>query len=151
MKRRAGFTLTELLIVAAILSTLALVAVPRLQFGAISQRKAETAAQDVVMALRRTRSLAILYAATNSTGYGLQITNTSGTTGYQITDLSSSSVVDSRTLDSAVTCSGGQSFQFGPLGTLNQGSASTLTISAGGRTCTITIVAGTGLVKCTES
>jgi hypothetical protein len=79
------------------------------------------------------------------------VTTASGVAGYQITDLSNSSVVDSRTLDAAVTCAGGQSFQFGPLGTLKQGINGTLSVSAGGRTCTITIIAGTGLVKCSES
>ena len=151
MKRPTAYSLVELLIVVAILSTLAFVAVPRLQFGAIRQRKAEVAALDVVAALRRTRSLAILNAATNQTGFALQIQRAGGNTSYQITDLSNSSVVDSHSLDSEVTCTGGQSFQFGPLGTLKQGSDSALSVSAGGRTCAITIVAGTGLVKCNES
>ena len=151
MKRPTAYSLVELLIVVAILSTLAFVAVPRLQFGAIRQRKAEVAALDVVAALRRTRSLAILNAATNQTGFALQIQRAGGNTSYQITDLSNSSVVDSHSLDSEVTCTGGQSFQFGPLGTLKQGSDSALSVSSGGRTCAITIVPGTGLVKCNES
>jgi prepilin-type N-terminal cleavage/methylation domain-containing protein len=151
MKRVTAYTLVELLIVVAILSTLALVAVPRLQFGAIRQRKAEAATLDVVSALRRTRSLAILYAATNQTGFALHITSDSGSTGYEIEDLSNSHVVDSRTLDGEVACAGGTSFEFGPLGTLKQGSDSSLAISAGGRTCTVTIVSGTGLVKWDES
>lgn len=151
MKGPTAYTLVELLIVVAILATLAFVAVPRLQFGAIRQRKAEAAAMEVVSALRRTRSLAILYAATNQTGYGLRVQSASGIASYQIVDLSNSGVVDSYTLDSEVTCTGGQSFQFSPLGTLKQGSDSALSVTAGGRTCAITIIAGTGLVKCNES
>jgi prepilin-type N-terminal cleavage/methylation domain-containing protein len=151
MRRPSAYTLAELLIVVAILSALAVVAVPRLQFAAVRQRKAEAAALDLASALRRTRSLAILYAATNTAGYRLQLTKAGQTTSYQIVNLGDSSTVDSRTLDSAVTTAGGQSFQFTSLGALKAGSDSSLTVSADGRTCTITVVSATGMVKSSTS
>ena len=143
-EQKKAFSLVELVIMVLFLGVLAVVALPRMNFGLISKQKADSTARKIVTDLRRTRSLAISNAAENTAGFALN-------TGYQIEDLDSSETVDSHTIDSAVTCNGGQNFEFGPLGNLLDGSDSQLTVSANGKTFTIDIVSATGMIKCTES
>ena len=144
---RKGHSLVELIIIVLILGALTFVAVPRLQYAAIYRKQAHTTAKKIATALRRTRMLAISNAAGNSDGYALNITSSS----YEIVDLSDSSQVDSYQINSKVSCSGGTSFQFGPLGNLKTGSDTQLTVSAQGRSFTIEITPATGMVKCTQN
>ncbi len=142
--RRAGFNLIEAIIIVAILGALAFIAVPRLDLAALYRKQAETTAKKMSTDLRRTRMLAITNAATNSTGYTLRITGSA----YQIIDDSNTVTVDTQTIDSHTSCGGGTEFRFGPLGNLRTGS-SPLTVSAEGRTYTITVISATGIVECT--
>jgi hypothetical protein len=73
-------------------------------------------------------------------------------TGYEIEDLSTSTIITNGTfsIDSAIRCTGGTNFQFGPLGNLKDGSATQLTVSAEEKTFTIIVIKATGTVKCTE-
>ena len=148
-KKRNAHTLVELIIVVVILGAMAFIAVPRLRFAVRNQKQADTVARKIVTDLRRARQLAITDAATNTSGFSL---NRSGST-FEIEDLSDSSTVANSTftVGSKITCSGGTSFQFGPLGNLKAGSDNQLVISAGGNTFTIDITSATGTIKCTKS
>jgi Tfp pilus assembly protein PilE len=144
--KRAGYSLAEVIIVVLILGALTFIAVPRLNFGALRSRQAWTVAKTLVTDLRRTRTLAIVNAATNTTGFSLQISGSN----YQIIDDSNSATIDSLTIDSHISCAGDTQFLFGPLGSLRTGSGTGLTVSSDGKTYTISIVSATGIVKCTD-
>ncbi len=150
-KTRAAYSLVELLGVVVLLAIIAAVAVPRLNFSATSKLEADTVARKIVTDLRRTRRLAISDAASNTTGFALNMTGSSPYTGYDIENLSTAETVDSHTIDPDLDCSGGADFQFGPLGNLKAGSDTQLTISASGKTFTITITTATGLITCAGS
>lgn len=151
MRQQKAYTLFELIVVVLILAALAFVAVPRLQYAAVHRQQAEAVARKIITDLRRVRSLAVLHAADNNVGFVLNMTGSPPYSGYQIVNLSDSSVIDSHTIGSAVACSGGSQFKFGPLGNLISGSGTQLTVSAQGKTCTVTIVSATGMVKCVEN
>jgi type II secretory pathway pseudopilin PulG len=151
MRVRKAYTLVELLIVIVMVGALTFVAVPRLQFGLKHRQQAEATAWKIVTGLRRTRSLAILHAATKPAGFALKFRSSGSSTICEIVDIASSSVVDSKTVDSTVTCTGGVKFEFGPLGALKPQSDTSLSVSAMGKTLTISIVPATGMVRCVES
>lgn len=148
VRQKKAITLVELILIVLFLGILAAIAVPRLNFPAITRKQVETVARKIVTDLRRTRSLAISDAAENTDGYALNMTGSP--TGYEIVDLSDSSQVDSHTIDSDITCTGGASFQFGPLGNLLAESDAQLFVSAEEKTFTIEITSATGMIKCTE-
>jgi prepilin-type N-terminal cleavage/methylation domain-containing protein len=145
---RPGHSLTEVVVVVFILGILALVAVPRLQWGAVGRADATAVAQKLAMDLRRARAAALLHAAQNPVGYAVVMTGSAGYSGYQIVDLQDSSVVDTHVIAAGVVCTGGRRFEFGPLGCLSDGSDTTLQVSAQGKTRVISIVSATGMVKC---
>ena len=130
---------------------LAAIAVPRINFSAISKKKADVTARKIVTDLRRARRLAISDAASNTDGFGLHMTGPSPYSAYEIVNRDSEETVDSYTIDSDITCTGGGEFGFGPLGNLLDGSDTQLSIAADGKTFTITIIPGTGIAKCTEN
>jgi len=148
-KRCKAHTLVELIMIVVILGALAFIAVPRLQFATVYRKQADTIARKLVTDLRRTRRLAVSDAATNTDGFAL---NRAGST-YEIVDLSDGQTIPNGTfsIDSKISCSGGTSFQFGPLGNLKTGSNSQLTVSAQGKTFTISITPATGIIQCTEN
>ncbi len=150
-KTRTAYSLVELLIVVIFLGIIAAIAVPRLNFSMISRYEADGVARKIVTDLRRTRSLAISNAANNTAGFALNMTGGSPYSGYEIENLDTAATVDSHTIDSDISCTGGAAFQFGPLGNLKAGSGAQLTISASGKTFTITITTATGLITCAES
>ena len=145
-----AFSLVELIIIVAIVAALAFIAVPRLQFAAL---QADTVARKIVTNLRRTRRLAISDAANNTNGFALNMTGGSPYTGYEIEDLSTSTIITNGTfsIDSAISCTGEANFQFGPLGNLKSGIDAQLTVEAEDKTFTITVIEATGTVKCVES
>ncbi len=151
MRRFAAYSLVELLIVVAILSALAVVTVPRLQFGAIHKNRAEAAAAQILSALRQTRSLAILHAVDHPEGYALRLTKSGTVTTFDILDAATSATVESASLDKSVSSSGGTLFTFTTLGALKTGSDTSLTLAAGGTTCTVTVIAATGMAQSQES
>jgi Tfp pilus assembly protein FimT len=150
-KTRAAYSLVELVIVVVFLGIIAALAVPRLNFSAISKQKADAVAWKIVTDLRRTRSLAISNAANNTAGFALNMTGSAPYSGYEIQNLDTSATTDSHSIDPSINCTGGNLFQFGPLGNLLTGSDNQLTVSASGKTFTITITAATGMIKCTEN
>lgn len=150
-KKRAAYSLVELVIVVVFLGIIAAIAVPRFNFSSITKQKADTIAWKIVTDLRRTRRLAISNAANNTAGFMLNMTGSAPYTGYEIQNLDTSVTIDSHSIDSGINCTGGNQFKFGPLGNLSIGSDKQLTISASGKTFTLDITAATGLIKCTEN
>jgi Tfp pilus assembly protein FimT len=142
--------LAEMIVVVMILGALAVIAIPRLNFAALHHKQANAIAKQIATDLRRTRTLAISNAAKNTKGYNLQMLGPSPYTSYNIVDVNSGSAVDTLTIDSSVSCTGGAIFRFGPLGNLLTGSSTTpISVSADGKTYTITIITATGIVQCT--
>jgi type II secretory pathway pseudopilin PulG len=150
-EKRGAFTLVEVIVVVMFVGILAVIAVPRLNFAAISKRKADTTARKIVTDLRRTRRLAISDAANNIAGFALNMTGSAPYMAYEIVNLNTLATVDSQAVDSDVSCAGGATFQFSSLGSLKVGSDTQLTVSSGGKTYTITIISATGTVKCVEN
>ena len=150
-RQKRAFTLIEVILVVLFLGIMAAIAIPRLSLSTLSKQKADCLAQKVVTDLRRTRRLAISDAAGNTAGFRMNMTGSSPYTGYDIVDANSAETVDSQTIDSSVSCTGGNEFRFGPQGNLLSGSATQLVISAGGKTFTIDVTSATGMVKCTEN
>jgi Tfp pilus assembly protein FimT len=146
-----AFSLVEVIIIVLFLSLFAAMAAPRFNFATSSKQKAEATARKIMAGLWRTRRLAISDAASNVAGYALNMLGPSPYTGYTIDNLGTSTTVDSHTIDSSVSCTGGAAFTFGPLGNLQPGSDRQLTVSASGKTFTIIIAAATGTVKCEEN
>jgi prepilin-type N-terminal cleavage/methylation domain-containing protein len=144
---KKGFTLAELIIVVLIIGVMTLVAVPRISYSIISSSKAKTNAQKLAAAIRHTRSLAIANAAVNTQGFSLNMTGSGNYTGYQIVNLATSDVNETGSIDSSVSCTGANDFIFGPLGN-RLGDTDSLTVSAGGKTFTISVTSPTGMVKC---
>lgn len=150
-KSKQAFTLVELIIVVMFLGIFAAVAVPRFNFSAVAKQKVSPVAQKIAIDLRRARSMAILDAADNTTGYAVNMLGGSPYTSYEIENLDTTTTVDTLTIDSAISCTGGSLFKFGPLGNLLGGSDTTLTVAAQGRSYTITVISATGMVKCVEN
>lgn len=149
--RRKAFSLVELLLIVLFLGIFAAIAIPSLSFSALSKQKADIIARKIVTDLRRTRRLAISNAAANPNGFALNMTGSSPYTGYEIENLNTSVTIDSHTIDTDVSCAGGDEFSFGPLGNLLAGSDSSLTVSAHEKIFTISIISATGTVKCSEN
>jgi len=150
-RQKRAFTLVEVILVVLFLGIMAAIAIPRLSLSTLSKQKADCLAQKVVTDLRRARRLAISDAAGNTAGFRMNMTGSSPYTGYDIVDANSAETVDSHTIDSSVSCTGGNEFRFGPQGNLLSGSATQLVISAGGKTFTIDVTSATGTVKCVEN
>ena len=150
-RQKGAFTLVELILIVLFVGILAFIVVPRMNLSAISKQKADTTARKIITDLRRTHRLAISDAANNTAGFALKMTGSSPYTGYEIENLDTAETLDSYTIDSAITCTGGSEFNFGPLGNLLTGSDTQLSVSASGKTFTITITSATGMIKCTEN
>jgi Tfp pilus assembly protein FimT len=148
--KRTAYSLAEMIVVVMILGALSFIAIPHLNFAALHHKQAHTVAKKIATDLRRTRTLAISYAANNTKGYRLQMAGSSPYTSYQIVDVNSGSTVDTQTIDLPISCTGGSLFNFGPLGNLlSDSSTSAITVSSEGKTYTITVISATGIVECT--
>lgn len=148
--RRSGFSLVEAIIVVVFIGVMAAIAMPRLDFGAIGRQKADNAARKLAADLRRVRRLAISAAAVNTAGFSLNMFGSSPY-GYHIRNVDGGALVESHSFDLEVSCGGGSTFEFGPLGNLSDSSDTSLTVSGEGKVFTITIVRATGAVKCVEN
>ena len=151
IKKRRALTLIESMLIVMILGIFAFVAVPRLNYAIVKQHRAEAAARKIATDLRFTRNLAISEAATNNVGFELKMLGSGSYTGYEIINSDTLTKVSSHSIDSDVTCTGDGSFNFEPLGNLQAGANSQLTVSAEGKSYTITIIQATGAVKCAEN
>ena len=154
--RSYGFTLIEIIVVISILAALTAVALPRLGAGDLMAKlRLRSSAQQTLSSIRYTRRLAVTYGSTNSAGYTINFYNADGSQNepyaqYEIVNNSDSSIVEERLIDSEnpdqpeISCTGGNSFTFLPLG--NATSGGTLTLSRAGQTLIITIEQATGIV-----
>jgi type II secretory pathway pseudopilin PulG len=152
---RAGFpttghTLVEVITVVLILSILAVVAVPRVNLGAVGGVRADATVRQIATDLRRARANAILHAARNPQGFALVMSGGSPYDGYEILDLRDSTAIAVCRIPETVRCTGGQRFEFGPLGNLRTGSATSLRVAANRRTYLVEIVPTTGAVRWTR-
>jgi prepilin-type N-terminal cleavage/methylation domain-containing protein len=142
-----GRTLVEVVTVVLVLSILACIAVPRLNFGAVWGARADAAVQRLATDLRHTRTLAITHAARNPKGFALLMCGTDPYRSYEIVDRHDRAVVTACRLPAGVQCEGGRRFEFGPLGNLQNGSDVCLSIRAEGRSYRLEIVPATGAVE----
>lgn len=152
---RKGTSLAELVVVVVILAAMAAVAVPRFSHALVRMKRAEATAAKLMTDLRLTRSLAIRDAATNSSGYVLEMTGAAPYSGYRIEGVGTHEVAATHTFEPGVTvlCPGGARFVYLPLGNLKGDESGTqITVAAEGTTLMITLdaVSATGSVKCTK-
>jgi len=145
MRARSGFSLAELVIVVAIVSILAAMALPRLPYEALGRKRGEVSAAQMAARLRLTRQLAITNAATNRTGFRLEMIGGAPYKAYRIVNADTADVVVSDTIDEKVLCTGTSVMTFNSLGALVEGQAQ-LTFSAEGQTATLSVVGATGAV-----
>ena len=150
-QKRQVFTLVELILVSVFLVIIAIIAVPRLNFAGITKYEAEAVARKMVTDLRRTRQMAISDAAHNNKGFELRMVGGSPYASYEIENRDTSEIVDSYTIDSDVTVTGDFKFRFGPQGNLTIPGHTEITVSASGKSFTITIIVATGSVICAEN
>jgi hypothetical protein len=137
----------EVATVVLVLSILACVAVPRLNFAAVWGARADAVAARLATDLRHTRALAIANAATTPEGYLLVMSGPEPYRRYQIMDRQRHTAVSTCDLAVGVQCHGGRRFGFGPLGNLQGGSDTHLRISTEGKTYLLEIVPATGAVQ----
>ncbi len=154
MARKAeAYSLVEAILVVLFIGIFAAITVPRLSFAIISKNKAETTAKKIVTDLRRTRRMAISDAADNTDGFELKMLGGGPYDSYHIKNRDTGEVLEVHEIDSAVTvnCSDDEKFRFEPLGNRKGGEDGNITVSAEGKTFTITVVRATGMIKCTEN
>jgi hypothetical protein len=153
MARKAeAYSLVEVILVVLFIGIFAAITVPRLNFAIISKNKAETTAKKIVTDLRRTRRMAISDAANNPDGFELEMLG-EPYDSYHIKNRDTGEVLEVHEIDSAVsvTCSDYEKFSFEPLGNRKGGEDGNITVSAEGKTFTITVIPATGMIKCTEN
>lgn len=150
--RRNGHSLMELLVVVAVFGLLAAVAIPRLRFRVVDQRKVDAAVHKLIADLQRTQSLALRDAATNNTGYTLRMPPPSPHTEYYIRDVHNWVIVYEADIDPSITVTTGhlERFRFTPFGDMDEGFNSHIDLSGDGKSYRITFVKATGQVICTE-
>jgi len=149
-ENRRAFSLAELMLIVVILGVFAAIAVPRLDYGIVKRYKAEAEARKIVTGLRLARALAISEAATNPKGFDLNMLGGSPYTGFEIENADTKAIVNTCTIDSDISVTGDSAFKFEPLGTMQTGDGQ-LTVSAEGRSFTITVSGATAVTKCVEN
>ena len=148
---RRAFSLVELMLMVAILGIFAAVAIPRLDYAIVRRYKAEATAKKILIGLRLARALAISEAATNSKGFDLNMLGGSPYSGFEIENANTKATVETRTIDSDVSVTGAAKFKFTLLGALQTGSDLLLTVSAEGKSFTITVSGVMGVAECVEN
>ena len=150
-QKRSAFTLVELILVGVFLAIMAAIAVPRYNFAGVAKYQAEAVARQLVTDLRRTRQMAIADAQDNKKGFELNMIGSDPFTGYHIVNFDTGDPVETYSIDSDVTVSGDEKFRFGPRGNITVAGHNEITVSAGGKSFTITVIVATGSVICVEN
>ena len=150
-QKRPAFTLVEMILVGVLLAIMAVIAVPRFNFAGVAKYKAENVARKIVTDLRRTRLMAIADAPNNNKGFEFNLVGSDPFTGYDIVNVDTGETVESHTTDSDVIITGDSKFRFGPQGNITVAGHTTITVSAGGKSFTITVIVATGSVICVEN
>jgi prepilin-type N-terminal cleavage/methylation domain-containing protein len=146
IRERRGYSLVELIIVVIFVAIFAAVAVPRINFAKLSSQKADTFCRKLVTDLRRTRMMAISDAATNNKGFSLEMLGSEPYSGYRIVNLDTMAVVEQHDIDSTLKVTGGDEFEFSPMGNQDGGDNSII-VTGSSRSYTITTISATGTVK----
>jgi prepilin-type N-terminal cleavage/methylation domain-containing protein len=141
-----GHTLVEVVTVVLVISILACIAVPRLNFGAVWGARADAMAERLATDLRHTRALAIAHAAENPAGFALVMSDSEPCHGYRIINRRSQAIVATCDIPAGVRCTGGRRFEFGPLGNLQTGSDTDVQIRTEGKIYRLEVVPATGAV-----
>jgi len=149
-ENRRAFSLVELMLIVVILGVFAAIAVPRFDYAIVRRYKAEATAKKILTDLRLTRALAISEAAINPKGFDLNLLGVSPYTGFEIENTDTRAIVSTHAIDSDVTVTGDAKFKFGPLGSMQIGDGE-LTVSAEGKSFTITVFGVTGVAQCVEN
>ncbi|MCH7556605.1 MAG: prepilin-type N-terminal cleavage/methylation domain-containing protein [Planctomycetes bacterium] len=140
---RAGFTLTELIMVVAVLAILMAIAIPRMGWGMMDKMQAETTARKFSDHLKLARSLAISNAGSNPDGYEVRVYINDGI--YKVIHGATLKLVKPLIyLPEGVTMSASLAttvFDFTPLGKLQSGTTKTVQFTKSGNTSIVTVTA----------
>ncbi len=134
------------------MSSLAAIAVPRLQFVAVERKRAQAAAETLASSLRRTRSLALREAVSAPQGFALALEGRTVPTTYVIKNVATGRVVDRHALAESTRIADldGTFFWFGPYGNLREGSATRLRLYSGTWSTWVAVTPATGMVTRTS-
>jgi Tfp pilus assembly protein FimT len=154
-----GYSLVELIVVMLFVGALALIAIPRMNYGLIKKGRAEGSAYKFSMDLQRARSLAIMNASTHPDGYAIVLTGGSPYEGYKIFDVTNMTDVEEFEFNGSVNCtstigygiSGLPAMVFGPLGNVTNGDGEISFSDDQGNSYVVSVVASTGMTSISEN
>jgi len=135
-----AFTLIEVILVVAILGITASFIIPRLDLDVLGKLDVQTHSARFANSLRVARSMAIMHASTNSSGYKVKLSNTSPYNAYQI--INGANTMPSKeivTLPSALSCTGVSEISFNGLGNSTAGSSQVVQFSESGTCYQVTV------------
>jgi len=136
---RAGFTLTELALVVALLAVLVSIAIPRLGWETMGKVQAETVARQFSDYLKLARSLAITHASSNGEGYKVVLSPSQPYT-YSLINADTSDVIKGPVaLPEGVNRNGDRTYQFTPLGNLSVSQELSVQFSKSSDTSVVTV------------
>ncbi len=146
----SGFSLIEVMLAVVLIAVISMIAIPRFDGRIVGSVSAMSSAREVVGDMRLCRSLAISRAATNPSGYSVQMQGGSPYTGYAFVNSGTGQVIEAKSFPGGITATGHSQYSFGPLGSLLTGSGTRLAITGGSRSFQIDVNAANGSAWITE-